>query len=241
MKTMGLTRLYLVNPLKFPHDEATALAAHADDVLAQARVCTTLDEALDGTVFTVASTARARGLTHRVLSAREVGSRMAGEAAHGEVALVMGTEKWGLSTEEVSRCNVIGYIPCNPEFSSLNLAAAVQVFSYEILQGVTAGAFEPAPDKDPRASHGEVERLVEHLEQVLYQVDFLNERHPKKVMLRLRRLLARAQPEKKEVRILRGVLTEMQRNMVPTALERGRSVWGHRAQADPLGDEDKLD
>ncbi|MFN0316431.1 MAG: RNA methyltransferase [Burkholderiales bacterium] len=213
MKTMGLSRLYLVNPLKFPHAEATTLAAHSTDILEHAQVCQTLDEALSGTVFAVASTARSRGLAHELLSAREAGRRIAAEAAHGEVALLMGTEKWGLTTEEVSRCNVLAVIPSSPDFSSLNLAAAVQVFAYEIYQALA----EPIANEitDLPAAHEEIEHFLSHMEEVLYQVQFLNEHHPKKIMQRLRRLFARARMEKKEVRILRGVLTEIQKNLRP--------------------------
>ncbi|MSQ59046.1 MAG: RNA methyltransferase [Betaproteobacteria bacterium] len=220
MKTMGLSRLYLVNPLKFPHPEATALAAHSTDILERARVCQSLDEALTGTVFAVASTARVRGLAHEQLSAREAGHRIAVEAARGEVALVMGTEKWGLTTEEVSRCNVLAVIPSSPDFSSLNLAAAVQVFAYEIYQAVAKPAGQRITDLP--ASHEETEHFLSHLEDVLYQVQFLNDHHPKKIMLRLRRLFARARMEKKEVRILRGVLTEIQKNLRPEALNLSR-------------------
>lgn len=216
MKTMGLSRLYLVNPLKFPHAEAVTLAAHSADILERAQICQSMDEALAGTVFAVASTARTRGLAHELLSAREAGQRIAAEAARGDVALLMGTEKWGLTTEEVSRCNILAVIPSSPEFSSLNLAAAVQVFAYEIYQALA----EPITNEiiDLPAAHEEVERFLSHFEDVLFQVQFLNERHPKKIMQRLRRLFARARMEKKEVRILRGVLTEIQKNLRPEAV-----------------------
>lgn len=227
MKTMGLNRLFLVNPLHFPHAEATALAANSHDILERASVCSSLDEALAGTVFTLASTARSRGIEHEVLDAQQAGVRLVSEAGRGEVALLMGTEKWGLSTAEISRCNVIGFIPCSETFSSLNLGAALQVFAYEIRRAamdLTADA-APAGDagdvqKDLPATHEEIEHLLQHWETVLYQVEFLNAAHPKKIMLRLRRLLARAQPERKEVRILRGFLTEMQRSLRPEALSR---------------------
>ena len=216
MKTMGLSRLYLVNPLKFPDVEATTLAAHSTDILEHAQICQSVDEALAGTAFTVATTARTRGLAHELLSAREAGRRIAAEAARGEVALLMGTEKWGLSTEEVSRCNVLAVIPSNPEFCSLNLAAAVQVFAYEIYQALAIPIAHEMTDLP--ATHEEVERFFSHFEDVLFQVQFLNDHHPKKIMQRVRRLFARARMEKKEVRILRGVLTEIQKNLRPEAV-----------------------
>ncbi len=216
MNTMGLSRLYLVNPLKFPHVEATTMATHSTAILERAQVCQSVDEALAGTVFTVASTARSRGISHAVLSAREAGQRIAAEAVRGDVALLMGTEKWGLTTEEVGRCNVITVIASSSEFSSLNLAAAVQVFAYEIFQALA----EPLSNEmlDLPAPHEDVERFLGHFEEVLFQIQFLNEHHPKKIMLRLRRLFARARLEKKEVRILRGVMTEIQKNLRPEVL-----------------------
>lgn len=227
MKTMGLTRLVLVNPLKFPHEDANTMAAHSQDILESALVCDSLDQALAGTVYRVASTARPRGIEHEVLSARDAGLQLARQSLEGDVALLMGTEKFGLSNEEIGLCNVIGLIACNPDFSSLNLAAAVQVFAYEIRQAVTAmsglGGLRAGEDDGPKdlpASHEEVEHLLRHWEEVLYQIDFLNQRHPKKIMFRLRRFLARAQPEKKEVRILRGFLTEVQKSLRPEALAR---------------------
>lgn len=296
MKTMGLTRLYLVNPLKFPHQDAITMAAHSLDVLDNAIVCDSLEDALAGTVFTVASTARPRGIEHEVLNAREAGGELARHACEGYVALLMGTEKFGLSNEEISRCNLIGLIPCDPEFSSLNLASAVQVFAYEIRQGVLSietpaaeqeggrvqerlggpvedtmnhkadaatdasmeGGLAGHPEArlaerlaaqrraqagdtagDPPATHQEVEHLLRHWERVLYQIDFLNDRHPKKIMYRLRRFMARARPEKKEVRILRGILTEVQKSLKPEALAR---PIPDRVAAQPADlDKEKLD
>lgn len=215
MKTMGLTRLFLVNPLKFPHEEANTMAAHSTDLLEQASVCGSIEEALAGTVFAVASSARPRGISHEVLSAREASARLVAETSNGDVALLMGTEKWGLTTEEVARCNLLTVIPCNPDFTSLNLAAAVQVFAYEIFQALA----EPLANEvmDPPARLEDIERFHEHLEEVLFQVGFLNAGHPKKIMQRLRRLFARARLEQKELRILRGVLTEVQKNLLPEA------------------------
>jgi TrmH family RNA methyltransferase len=134
MKTMGLSDLYLVNPKIFPHPDAEALASRATDILEHAHVCATLDEALSGTIFAVACTARTRDISPEVLAPREMASRMIEETSSGPVALVMGPEKYGLTGEEVGKCSVITSIPANPDYSSLNLAAALQVFSYEIRQ-----------------------------------------------------------------------------------------------------------
>jgi len=208
MKTMGLAHLVLVNPKFFPHPDAEAMASRATDLLSQATVCTRLDEALSGTVFAVASTARSRDLSHPVLSPREAASRMMQEAQHGPVALVMGAEKYGLTVEEVNRCSVIASIPANPEYSSLNLASAVQLFAYELRMaamdpGLAQQSFAPA-------THEDLERFYIHLEQTLLQVGFLNPEAPKRLMQRMRRLFARTRLEREELNILRGILAAAQ-------------------------------
>ncbi|MCW5622104.1 MAG: RNA methyltransferase [Burkholderiales bacterium] len=208
MKTMGLHQLVLVNPKFFPHPEAEAMASRATDVLESARVCENLDQALTGTVYAAASTARQRDLSHAVLSPREAAARLMQEARHGPVALVMGAEKYGLTAEEVNRCSVITMVPASPEYSSLNLAAAVQVFAYELRLAALAPAlpqqvFEPA-------THEELERFYTHLERMLLDVGFLDPVAPRRLMQRMRRLFARAHLEREEVSILRGILAAAQ-------------------------------
>ena len=206
MKTMGLPSLYLVKPKRFPAPEAEAMATSATDILEHSVVCGSLDEALAGTVFAVACTARSRDLSHEVLTPREAGARLAREAATGCVALVFGPEKSGLTAEDVSRCGVIATVPANPDYTSLNLAAAVQIFAYEVRQ-----AAEPvtsyAQEENEAATYEEVEFFFRHLEQTLYDVEFLDPRQPKRLMQRMRRLFQRARLEKEEVNILRGILT----------------------------------
>jgi len=217
MKTMGLERLLLVNPKFFPHPEAEAMASRATDVLDQARVCADLDEALQGTVFAVASTARNRDLSHPALTPREAAARMIEEARHGPVALVMGAEKYGLTVEEVNRCSVIATVPANPEYASLNLASAVQLFAYEL----RLAALDPAnaQQRFAPASHEDLERFYGHLEQTLLEVGFMNPAAPKRLMQRMRRLFARARVEREELNILRGILAAAQ-----DAARKGRKV-----------------
>lgn len=206
MKTMGLPSLYLVNPRHFPAPEAEAMASSATDILEHTIVCRSLDEALSGTVFAVACTARSRDLSHEVLTPREAGARLAIEAANGCVALVFGPEKSGLTSEDVSRCGVIATVPANPEYTSLNLAAAVQIFAYEVRQAA-APTTRFAQEENEPATYDDVEFFFRHLEQTLYDVDFLDPRQPKRLMQRLRRLFQRARLEREEVNILRGILT----------------------------------
>jgi tRNA/rRNA methyltransferase len=133
------------------------------------------------------------------------------DAAHsGEVALVFGTEMFGLSNEELDRCQLAAHIPTNPDYSSLNLAAAVQVAAYELSMTAAAWTVPDAPERE-LATHDEIERFYTHLEQSMIDSRFLNPDMPKRLMTRLRRLFARAQLEKEEVNILRGVLTAKDR------------------------------
>jgi tRNA/rRNA methyltransferase len=209
MKTMGLASLYLVDPKAFPHPDAEALASRATDILDAARVCATLDEALAGTVYAAASTARNRDMSHPVLTPREAAARIVAETQRGPVALVMGPEKFGLTVQEVNRCSVITTIPANPDYSSLNLAAAVQLFAYEIR--LAAEQIEGLPQQTfDAATFEEVERLYAHLEEALLEIGFINPKEPKRLMQRMRRLFARIRLEREEVNILRGILNMAQ-------------------------------
>ena len=206
MKTMGLSRLVLVKPEHFPHPDAETFATGATDLLENAFVCDSLDEALAGTVLAVAATARHRDLAHEVVDCREACRRLVGEAGGGEVALVFGTERSGLTASEVSRCQSIAIIPTNWEYSSLNLAQAVQVFAYE-LRMTAVGAQSYAQHVAELATHDEVEGFYEQLEDAFYSTGFLDPKEPKRLMQRMRRMFARARIEKKEVNILRGFLS----------------------------------
>lgn len=216
MKTMGLERLYLVNPKAFPDPVADARAAGASDVLENAQVCATLDEALAGTVLAVAVTARRRDLSHEMLSAHQAASRMLALAPQGEVALLFGTEMSGLSNAELDKCQLLVTIPANPEFTSLNLASAVQILAYELrmalLNLTSFGVTEtPAAKALDAASFEDVERFYQHLERTMIDTGFLDPACPGRLMQRLRRLFARARPEKEEVSILRGILTSVEK------------------------------
>lgn len=207
MKTMGFSQLVLVNPRHFPDPQADAMAAGATDVLANARVCATLEEALAGTTFATALTARRRGLAVEPLWAREAAGELAVLAQRGEVALVFGNETAGLSNEEVSLCSRWAKIPTDPECSSLNLAQAVQVLCYELRMAcVDAGMPPKINDAGLPASHEEVDGMLLHLERAAVAAGFLNPAEPKRLMQRMRRLFARAGLEKEEVNILRGML-----------------------------------
>jgi tRNA/rRNA methyltransferase len=210
MKTMGLARLVLVRPRRFPDPQARAMASGALDVLRAARVCAGLDEALAGTAFSVALSARPRELSHPPLPARAAACEIVEAARAGEVAIVFGNETIGLTNREIMRCSRLAHIPASEEYPSLNLAQAVQLMAYEI----RLVALEPAPAAARRiehAGHEEVEQFYAHLERSLNASGFLHPRYPRKLMQRLRRLFARARLEKTEVNILRGMLASWDR------------------------------
>jgi tRNA/rRNA methyltransferase len=205
LKTMGLGSLCLVAPERFPDPQAEWLASGATDVLRNARLCATLDEALSGSAFTVACTARTRGIAVPMVGAREAAARIVEVARVQPATLVFGNETFGLTAAEVNRCQLLATIPADPRYSSLNVAAAVQVFAYELRLAALGGEV-PAGKARERASHEEVERFYAHLERAMVEGGFLNPEHPKKLMPRLRRLFGRAQLEKEEVNILRGII-----------------------------------
>lgn len=205
MKTMGLEHLHLVNPERFPHPEARWRSSHATDVLDQATLCASLDEALQGVAYAVACSARMREIAVPAVSAREAALRAAEVATSQVVALVFGNESFGLTGAQVNACNVLASIPANPEYSSLNLASAVQVMSYELRMAVMNAPAAPSVRR-VLATREEVEGFYGHLQQVMADVGFLDPAHSKKLMPRLRRLFARTELEQEEVNILRGLL-----------------------------------
>lgn len=209
MKNMGLQQLYLVNPVTFPSAEATARASGADDLLAQAQTCDTLAQALQGTRLVIGASARLRRISWPVVNARECAHKVLAVSRESPVAVVFGREHSGLTNEELECCHYLVHIPTNPAFSSLNVAAAVQVIAYEIHASslASASATVPAVNAEPAATAEEMEAFYHHLEQTLVAIDYLDPDNPRKLMRRLRRLYNRAQPDKTEINILRGILT----------------------------------
>jgi tRNA/rRNA methyltransferase len=212
MKTMGLSRLVLVNPRQFPDAQADAMAAGATDLLVDAAVVGSLAEALRGTQFAVALTARRRELAVPALWARDAAAELVAGAARGHVALVFGNETSGLSNDELGQCRHWAMIPAERGFSSLNLAAAVQVMCYELrLAAIDPGAPPAISGAGELASHDEVEGLIAHIERAAISSEFLDPASPKRLIPRLRRMFARAVPEKKEIDILRGLFAALEK------------------------------
>lgn len=209
MKNMGLHELVLVGPRYFPHADATARASGAEDVLAAARVVETLDEALQNCVFAAGASARSRSIDWPSLAPRECAQKLLAQNLCGDVAVVFGPEKSGLTNEDLYRCQALLTIPADPAFSSLNIAMAVQIITYE-LRLATLTPTEAGVPESPPASADEMEHFFRHLESVLVASEFLDPENPRMLMRRLRRLFVKAHPDKNEINILRGILTAVE-------------------------------
>lgn len=213
-KTMGLSQLWLVAPLRFPDAEAEARASGASDLLATARVVDTLAEALTGTLAAVALTARPREIAAPQLAPREAAAHLLPLTASGEVALVFGNEQAGLSGDEVALCNLLCQIPTSPVYRSLNLASAVQILAYEMRLAASGGGDlrSAGPDLEA-ATFEEIEALHAHLLATMHALEFYDPANPRRLEPKLRRLIARAQPLREEVNILRGLLAAVDRSL----------------------------
>lgn len=226
MKNMGLTNLWLVNPASFPDETSYARAVGSADVLDQARVVDTLAEAIDDCVLVMGASARGRKVPWPVMAPPQAAEKVAEHVSHGPVALMFGRENHGLSNDELHRCHFHIHIPSNPDYSSLNLAMAVQVITYELrmlyLQTLEEGessfylkAMTSPADAGwdaPLASVNEVEGFFQHLESTLELIDFHRLDNPRQLITRLRRLFQRAQMDQMEINILRGVLSAVQKS-----------------------------
>ncbi len=210
MKNSGLTDLRLVSPLLFPHADASARAAGAEDILDRTVVVATLEAALADCQIAVGTSARRRTIPLAPLAPTEAACRLLDAGRRGPVALVFGRERTGLTNAELDRCQYLVTIPADAQFSSLNLAGAVQVLGYELFKAAGAGA---APGAVPAelASRAQLHHFYEHLEKVLIELEFLNPEAPRKLMRRVMRLIDRATPDTNEINILEGVLTAVER------------------------------
>ena len=227
MKTMGLSQLILVDPIEMPNGQAQALAAGATDVLANAKVVSTLAEAIEDCGLVVGTSARSRTLPWPMLEPRGCGEKMIAEAEEYPVALVFGRENSGLTNEELQLCHFHVQIPANPDYSSLNLAMAVQTLSYEVRTSyllahdqsyqerstgngnLVAKAKNENDEQYPVIE--ETERFYQHFEKALKSTGFIVENHPGLVMTKLRRLFNRARPDMKEIKMMRGIFASMER------------------------------
>ena len=215
MKTMGLSKLYLVRPLRFPDPQAQWRAAGAKDLLESVRVVDSLAEALSECVLVVGTTARHRRMAWRHASPRETTRNVLDKTKQGAVALVFGREADGLRNDELDMCHLHVRIPTSGSYASLNLAMAVQILCYELRLRTLEE--EESGDEDvwdrPAARHGEVELLIGHTQEIIEKLEFLPSEHHLIVMRRIRRLLARIEPDATEVSMLRGLLSAIEKQL----------------------------
>ena len=210
MKNMMLSQLYLVSPSNFPSAVATARASGADDILSNAKVCSTLEEALNGVKLVVGASARQRNIKWRQLDVIDTCSQIQSSLvlSNEDVAVVFGTENSGLTNEELDLCSILMTIPGNPKYFSLNVASAIQVFAYQNFIRSIDVKFDNTP-KDI-ASFEDLNSFYKHLEQVLEHINYFDSKKPKSLLMRrMRRLFGRSEPEKEEVAILRGILNKI--------------------------------
>ncbi len=215
MKNMRLEQLYLVDPQNFPSTIATARASGAISVLENATVCKTVSEAIEGCSLVLGASARLRTISWPQMDARTSAEKIVAEKENAQIAVLFGREHSGLTNEELELCHYLVHIPCNPDFSSLNIAAAAQVIAYEILvakQNIQESCLkETTKTGNEYATSDEIERFYHHLEDVLIETKFLDPSNPGLLMRKVRRLYQRARLEQNEVNILRGMLTSVQR------------------------------
>ncbi|AJQ95265.1 tRNA (cytosine(32)/uridine(32)-2'-O)-methyltransferase TrmJ [Gynuella sunshinyii] len=209
MKNMGLKNLWLVNPVDFPSEQATAMAANAEDILESAQIVSSLADAIEDCGMVVGTSARERSFNLPSLLPGQCASQMISETRKYPVALVFGRERMGLHNDEIQQCHFQVNIPANPEYPVLNIAQAIQILSYELFQHsreVRHTSYEEAE----YPLHREIEHFYDHLEQVLLQLEVIRKNHPGNTMERFRRLFRRARLEKHEISLLRGVLRNIQ-------------------------------
>ena len=214
IRTMGFKRMELVGPYRFPDPEANALAAGADDVLASAGIHADLVDGLAGSSLALGLSARRRGVNLPEISPREAAQQALATAARGEqVAMVFGNERTGLENDELARCHAMVRIPSVDDFSSLNLSQAVQVMAYELRMAMLGDDLPTVVPMhaEPPADAAQMEQFYRHLAQTLDDIEFHKGREPTTIMLRLRKLFQRAQPDERELRVLHGILADAQR------------------------------
>ena len=232
MKTMGLDRLCLVAPGRFPSAEATARAAGADDILHEAQVVEFVDDALAGCGLVLGTTARLRRIEWPVIDAREGARRAVAQSAHTPVAVVFGRERSGLTNAEIDRCHALIRIPASAHFSSLNVAAAVQIVAYEMRIATYGRDVLTAAPQARAATAEELEGFYLHLEVALVEIGYLDPAAPKLLMRRLRRLFSRVEPDRAEINILRGILTAATRRSAGASSGRATPTPGRPQSSD---------
>lgn len=215
MKNMQFDQLYLVNPKFFPHADATARASGASDILARAQVCESLEQALRDCNLIFGASARLRTISWPLEDPRQCAGTIAASETGTTSAIVFGRERVGLTNRELELCHRMLHIPSNPDYSSLNLAAAVQVVAYELQMSIRSTATKPTryEPTDRASTREEMALFYEHLERVIIATKFLDPTNPRQLPRRLRRFFNRSEPSNMELNILRGILTSIEQQL----------------------------
>ena len=213
IKTMGFSKLNLINPERFPDPEAVALASGAKDVLDSAKVFQNIESSLAENNIVIGFTARKRELTQEHLSTEEISKKIINLASNNQIALVFGNETSGLSNEEIQHCHYLGYIDANKEYSSLNLSQAVQVIAYELRKQLNLKELEFMPKEKKVASFDEQNGFYNHLESILKDLDFFDKVQGKRLMHRIRLMFNRIHMDEEEVNIFRGILNQIKKKI----------------------------
>ena len=219
MKVMGLTDLALVNPKSTPDDQAVAMSSNATDILHSATIVDNLKDAISDCQLVVGTSARQdRTLTWDIQDSRSCGELIAKHAStnKAKVAILFGRESSGLTNEELALCQHLVHIPTNPDYSSLNIASAVQILAYEcrlaaLALATTSATKENSKEEDEWVTADDLDGYFEHLKKVMIDINFIDPKNPRYLIPRLRRLYARSGISRSEMNILRGMLTAIQK------------------------------
>ena len=214
MKNMGILDLALVEPKEFPSDVATFRSKAAKDILEKASVHTSLEEAISECELVVGTSARGRTVPWPVLNPREAAEEMHKSSLNGKVAIVFGREDRGLTNEELGLCNFHVHIPSDPEYSSLNLSQAVQILAYEIRLSYLRDRHVNKEYWDVELANNEqTERLINHMDELMQEVDFYDVENPRKLLVRVRRFFKRSKIDVMEANIFRGLFATIQKKL----------------------------
>lgn len=217
LKTMGLKHLRLVNPTDFPSAEATRRASRADDILASAQVYDSIEESIADCKLVIGTSARSRTLPWPMLEPRALAETIAADTDKRPVAIMFGTENSGLTNEELQLCHYHVFIPTNPDYSSLNVASAIQLIAYEMRLAALSNLGEPEPaevdvdEGEYPASAADVEQFYQHWQQVMASTGFFNPMKPRMIHMRFRRIFNKSQLTISEIKLLRGFLASIKK------------------------------
>ena len=213
MKNMGIKNLSLVQPKKFPSDVAIYRSKAAKDILENAQVFNNLEEAIFDCELVIGTSARGRKVPWPILNPKQAAEEVSRSSSHHNIAIIFGREDRGLTNEELGLCNLHVNIPTDPDYSSLNLAQAVQILVYEIRQAIL-GEQEDKNDWDVElANNDQTELLINHMDELMQQVEFYDVDNPRKLLLRVRRFFKRSRIDVMETNIFRGLFATIQKKL----------------------------